>query len=267
MTEAVDSDDRLFVGAKKSEDSSLDFSSALQQITRVEADKRIKESRFKQAIQNAEKVNLSEDKLRVLIQTMSMGRDSPIRRSGLLAKEAKELGVAKEKVLSLARNYQKEKIRLREKGDLHHYHQTSFKTLENAAEMQGLMSYDKLKIIGKEPPSSGSRPDVVQVTRDKYDGNGNLHEKGLVEGLSIGAVGFEVALVFNQSIMDLPDYDCLGEYPNLPTIPFDKLTNVLVRNEEDKPRAQNIIDINNLSADVKTRDEWAASAYNQNKSS
>lgn len=255
MDQSVSETGESFVGVRRTEDGSLDFDSALKVFPNEPDDKKVKETRFQKAIQTSEEVGLSEEELRILTQTLSMN-DSPIQRRAILSSRSKELGISTEEVLSLARNYQKEKMRLTENGELYHYHQTSFNVLESAADMGCLMSYNRLKELGKEPSSSGSRPDVVQMTRDKYDGEGNLRDKGLVDGLSIGAAGLEVALVFDPSIIDLPDYDCIGKYPNLPTIPLDKLNAVLVRNQDDAVRAKGIVDKYNLNAEVKTREEW-----------
>ena len=243
----------------------MDFSSALEVLTSEQADKKGREQRFQQAIQDAEKVGLGEDRLRTLVTTFSLGdNDKPIHRRAILATEGKKVGAKSEDVLSLVRNYKKERVRVSENGDLYHYHQTSFDGFESASEMGGLIAFDKLKALGKisEERGVGARPDVVQMTRDEYNNDGKLIRKGLVEGVQIGAIS-EVALVFDESVMDLPDYDNLGHYPNLSTIPFDKLKCVLVGDEGDKPHVQEILENHNLSADIKTRDEWSASVYSK----
>jgi len=159
-------------------DGRPDFSFTLRVMTPEEAGKRVKELYFQKAIQEAEKVGLDENELRLAVQVLGVN-DSPIRRRGYLASLARETqGVTADGVLSIVRGYQKEKIRLSEKGDLTHYHQTSFEVLDSAASMGGLMCFNKLKEVGKQPSSSGSRPDVVQMTRDKFDGEGNLRERG-----------------------------------------------------------------------------------------
>ena len=83
----------------------------------------------------------------------------------------------------------------------------------------------------------------------------------MVGGLSIGAAESEVALVFDQSVMDLPDYDCTSIYPNLPIIPLDKLNAVLVRDNEQIPRARKVLEKHDLHAKVVTRDEYTQSTY------
>src|SRR3989344_730803 len=165
---------QTFVGVKKSEGGALDYSLALQVLTKEQADKRIKALRFQQAIQDAEKVGLGENRLRTMVQTFTLAdNDKPIHRGSILAPEGKKLGISKEKVLSLVRNYKKEKARLSEKGELYHYHQTSLGGFKSAAEMRGLMAYDQLAFLGKLPEgrsgSIGARSDVVQMTRDVYD--------------------------------------------------------------------------------------------------
>jgi len=265
MSEVSAETGQQFVGVKKDQNGGLDFSSAPEVLTDEQVDKRVREQRFQQAIQDAEKVGLSEDRLRTLVTTFSLGdNDKPIHRRAILATEGKKVGAKSEDVLSLVRNYKKERVRVSENGDLYHYHQTSFDGFESASEMGGLMAYDKLKALGKIPEERGigARPDVVQMTRDEYNGDGKLVRRGLVEGVQIGAIS-EVALVFDESAMDLPDYDNLGHYPNLTTIPFDRLKCVLVGGEEDKLHAQEILESHNLSVDVKTKDEWTASVYSK----
>lgn len=99
------------------------------------------------------------------------------------------------------------------------------------------------------------------MNRDRYDGNGNLTKRGLVEGSQIGAKG-EVALVFGKSIMDTLDYDCLSEYPNLPNVSLDNLSHVLVSTDEEILPTKEILNQNSLTAEVTTRKSWVTSHYN-----
>ena len=114
-----------------------------------------------------------------------------------------------------------------ENGELLHYHHTSLQNFESAAIDRALLSYDKQKEKDKAPKSSGGRPDVVQMTRDKFDIKGLLRERGLIDNSGLGSAGRGVVLVFDESIMDDSQYDCIDAYPNLPVIPFDKLKAVL----------------------------------------
>jgi len=70
-----------------------------------------------------------------------------------------------------------------------------------------------------------------------------------------------VALVFDESVMDLPDYDCIDFFPNVPALPFNNMRAVLVNSDTDRERATTIIRMNNLHAEVTTRNEWENAKY------
>ncbi len=219
----------------------------------LEARRRISATRFEYVLKEVAAAKIPKGRFEIMVQTIS-SRPEPILRRPVLKTYAKESGLSSERILSLVRRYKKEQVRMSENGELYHYHQTSLQSLESALSSEGLLSYDSLKKIGKTPSSSGSRPDVVQMTRDRYDANGTLTKRGL---MSVGVVGAEVALVFNPSIMDLPDYDCTSTYPDLPFIPLDTLGAVLIKEESSRSRVTEMLKKHKLGAQVLTMEEWS----------
>lgn len=187
------------MGVISNPDGTRDYSKSLRVL---DASVSNKKANFQQVLNDSQTLGLGEDKLRILVQTLSR-QTSPLLKRGIASQTANEVGSTKDEILSLARRYQREKTRLSENGELLHYHQTSVQNFASAARDGALLSYNKLKEMGKTPSSSGSRPDVVQMTRDKYDNEGNLKEHGLVDNLGLGAAGGSVVLVFDESVMDI----------------------------------------------------------------
>lgn len=249
--------ENIYFGVTKNADGSPNFSRSIKtenKLHQIDGD-----IRFQEVLSEAEKIGLNEDKLRILIQTMHQ-MDST-KKNGIVIRTAHEIHQSKETVLEIARRYQKEKIRLTENGDLLHYHQTSLQNFESSVSTGGLLSYNKLKEMGKAPKSSGSRPDVVLMTRDSYDSDGNIKKAGLVDKAGLGAQGGGVSLVFDESIMDEPYYDCIDEFPNLPAVPFEKLKAVLASTEE-KEKVEEILRNTGIQAEVTTRAEWKSRLNN-----
>jgi hypothetical protein len=128
--------------------------------------------------------------------------------------------------------------------------------LKNIVRHGAILSHDIQKELGIAPKSSGSRPDVVQFTRDHYDAQGQLRQPGLVGSNTLGVAG-DAALVFDESIMDDPEYGSIDTYPNVPSVSLDKLRAVALENEADMPRITELLEQNGIQAEVTTREEWA----------
>jgi hypothetical protein len=161
-----------------------------------------------------------------------------------------------EELLGIVRDYRTESIRSSEKGLLLHYHQTAIDNLEDIVRNGALLSQNAQREQGKEFKSTGARPDVVQMTRDKYDSEGNLVDAGLKEGSGDLIAHGGLAFVFDETIMDEPDYDSIDKYPDLPSIPLDKLVAVVVDDEKDMRRAQEELRKGRIYARVVPRSDW-----------
>lgn len=171
-----------------------------------------------------------------------------IRRDGL--------SMTADELLKLTRAYAKEQIKSTENGPLFHYHQTSIGNLENIVENGALLSTDEQRRRGIERSSAGSRPDVVQMTRDKYDTDGKLVEAGLHDtSRGLGAAG-DIAFVLDETIMDDPEYDSIVKFPNTPNIPLDKLRAVAVSDEKNIPFVEEVFAKKGMEVDVISRAEW-----------
>jgi hypothetical protein len=206
-------------------------------------------------LKRAEKAGLDEQGLRGVVQTLR-NREKPGERAGVLRAFTRKTGRPEDEILGLARVYEKERVKAAEPGELNHYHQTSFAALEALPETRGLMSYDMLNQLGRTTTSgTGTRPDVVQMTRDRYNHDGKLVAPGLTEN-TMGANHVDVALVFDPSVMDLPDYDCIDNFPNAPFLPAEKLRAVLANDDAGVQRAAEIVQRHGMQVAVTTRSEW-----------
>lgn len=152
MDEISDNNNQQFVGVKIDEEGKPNFSSAMVALTSEEANMRVQEIHFQNSIQEAEEIGLTEDRLRALTMTLSSSdNDRPMRRKVIIETEGRKLGVTGEEILNYVRVYKKEKVKLTEKGPLNHYHQTTFNRFRNITQMKGVLSYNMLKEVEKEP--------------------------------------------------------------------------------------------------------------------
>jgi hypothetical protein len=210
---------------------------------------------------------LEETSLQRLNQTLSR-LDKPFEQRLALRSVIRQAGIdlTPDGLLELARSYQKEVVKVNEQGPLFHYHQTDFSNLESIIRNGGLLSSNEQKQRGIDRQGgAGSRPDVVQMTRDKYDQDGNIVEVGIKDTSSGVGVAGDVALVFNETIMDDPNYDCIVKYPNVPTAPFSKLRAVVVSDEKSIAHVQEMFAKRGSHAEVVSRASWL-SQYNLHES-
>ena len=212
-------------------------------------------------LEHAAQLGLDEPALKTLVGTLRRYTKPKERRMVLggtirkLAGANPDINVGQEELLAVVRTYRKETIRHQEAGEIVHYHQTPLSNLREIVAQGALQSHDTLKARGIAPGSSGSRPDVVQFTRDEYDQAGNLTRAGLVDPHSLG-VGGGVALIFGESIMDAPDYDSLGTYPNVPGISLNELKAVAVDRPEDIEDVRSTLASQGIETDVVSREDW-----------
>ena len=200
--------------------------------------------------------HITEPDISGLKNRLSSHDDSNVMRRAVLVSFAREHSTSKEEALKIARSFAIKELRAKEKGVLRHYHQMAEQTFEQAIQDGKLMSADKQKEQGRKLAAIGSRPDVVQFTRDQYDKNGKLVKPGL-GAANVGGI----SLVFKPEIMDLPEYDCIGIYPNLPVLDLTTqyLEAVVVESSEQAMRAKKILEGSDLEfIPVKEKTEWGA---------
>ena len=166
------------------------------------------------------------------------------------------LSLTAEELLKVTRNYQRDVIKSGETGTLFHYHQTSLGNLENILDNGGLLSTDEQRQRGFTIQSAGSRPDVVQMTRDKYDMEGNLIDTGVKATSSGIGVAGEIAFVIDESIMDDPTYDSIVVFPNAQNIPLSRMKAILVSDESQIPLVQDLLSRKGIDKEVISRTEW-----------
>lgn len=209
------------------------------------------------AVERARAYGMDEPGLQELIHGLRMDDKPSLQRLRLLtAVRQQGLRTNASELLAAVRGYKKEQIKATEHGPLYHYHQTSLDNLSAIVHVGGLLSYNAQKELAVAKKGAGSRPDVVQFTRDHYDRDGHLVKPGLVGGRTVGGSESDVALIFEPTIMDTPGYDGIVEYPNAPSAPTSLLSAVAVAREQDIPHVQAILAAQDVQAEVVTRQQW-----------
>lgn len=104
---------------------------------------------------------------------------TPLERKVLLKLWANKIGTTPEEMLQTLSKAEVSRIRELEKGPLYHYHTIPLDRLLEAQEDGELKSMQIQEQEGKVFESSGSRPDVVQFTRDRRKINGKLDSCGI----------------------------------------------------------------------------------------
>lgn len=210
------------------------------------------------AIEAAAKVGIKDESELQQISVLLGPKEKPLDQRDMLYRLIQRKGYRStpEELKGIMRNYLKESIKAKEKGLLLHYHQTALENLESIVRNGALLSQDERRVRGEKFASTGARPDVVQMTRDSYDSDGNLFDAGLKDSSGNLITQGGLAFVFDESVMDEPDYDCTNEYPNLPRISLDKLKAVVVNDENDIPHAKEVLYKKGFTVSVVSRSVW-----------
>lgn len=180
-----------------------------------------------------------------------------IERKAMLNSLSKEFGIPIEELLKLISRREVEKVYQREpKQLLFHYHTIPTARLIFAQEQGALKSMEIQENEGRVFTSKGTRPDVVQFTRDKYDDEGALLESGIGEAMNV--TDDMSILVFDPKIMDLPDYDITGGYPAIPSIRIgDGIIKACLNNYPERvaPLLAHL-SMNNPNMEIMTTEAW-----------
>lgn len=213
--------------------------------------------RLNSAVEEARQKGIEEPKLKQLSQMLSSQRGPLERRIALLTIARRDgLDSTPDELMHIVRNYRKEVIRSTEKGALYHYHQTGMDNLESIIDSGALLPSKEQKRRGINRSAAGSRPDVVQMTRDRYSVDGKLLETGIKDtSAGLGAAG-DIVFVFDESIMDDPDYDSIDIFPNVPKAPLSKLSKILVSDEKKVPHVQEVCASRGFEGEILTRADW-----------
>jgi hypothetical protein len=235
---------RFLAGVQRKEDGSLDTSHAAWLLPEGD-DREVRE----------DEIRLSEQDLKKIRSRLSGPISGKVRRARVLAKE---YGVSEEELLSEARAYTSEKIRMAEKGVLRHFHATSMDNFRNIVAEGSLLSRARLKERHPEMNiSKWSSSGDVMMTRDKYDKNGRLVREGFSDH-GVGAVATDVLFVFSENVMDAEGYDAINKYPTASEIAIESNCEaILVKTEEDRREALSILDGIGLDVPVLLRSEWS----------
>jgi len=206
---------------------------------------------------NDEKFVLNEGRMNQLINMLASRnstRDQLLDLNIIIDRDG--LNIKPRELLNRVRDYKKEQIKANEKGLLLHYHQTPLNNLDVILNEGALITQDERRKRGEKIKSTGARPDVVLMTRDRYDSEGHLVEAGLKQNSDNLGVTGEVALVFDDSVMDEQDYDSIDEYPNLPKVPLEKLAAVVVSDEQNIRQVQEALAKKGIHARTISRADW-----------
>lgn len=241
------------VGVRIRTDGTKDFSRAMTMDTDKMDKPRI--LGVKAVLSDAAAVGVSEPDLRNLSGRLSGHAGSVIDRRSDINSFSKEHGLQFEASRNLVRAYAKEKVKEMERGELRHYHQMPINKVESVVSDKAILSTDTQKALGRKTGGT-SRPDVVQMTRDRFDTQGKLVKEGLGAAYLTGEN--MVTWVFKPRIMDLPGYDCTGEYPDLPSIPLQSeyVEAVLVADKEKVAEVRGKLELGGILTKVLTREEW-----------
>jgi hypothetical protein len=209
----------------------------------------------------AEQIGLDEKGIKQVLQSLLSAR-TPTERRIVFMRTCRRLesDPTAEAVHAAVSEYRVNQIREAEKGPLFHYHQTDAGNLDGILDQGGLLSTRLQRERGLPPRSTGSKPDVVQFTRDRYTADGQLDRPGLVSDSTLGVEG-GIALVYGDDIMDTPGYDSVDVYPGTPSAPADKLHAVVVSDPNKVEGVAAKLAAKGVNARVVTRDQWQAEHY------
>ena len=243
-----------FVGVKVGSDGIKDFSHALRVVKEQEVDAPGPLG-LQAVIQRAAEVGVNEQDLISLRNRLSSHAGVRLERRIDVNQFSKVHGLKPDEALGIVRDYAKEKVKEAEEGTLNHYHQMPVDRIDSVVADRALLSTDMQKALGRKTGGT-ARPDVVQMTRDRYDAQGNLVRGGLG---SANLTGEDMATwVFKPGIMELPGYDCTGEYPDLPSIPLQSeyIEAVLISSEHKVGNVQSKLEAGGIQTRVLTQDAW-----------
>lgn len=237
----------FIVGAKKNTDGTMDYSKAAILKNRKTDEPIAQET--PPLLTKVELANLS----RQFLSTTEYQKNIRLKQIG------KQKNSSPEEILQEVRLYKKAQIKENENGKIRHFHRTNIDNFRVISEMGRLLSRSKLK---KEKPdykmSSWSSSDDVMMTRDKLDSKGRLVKPGFHEEEVIGASGSGVMLVFNDSIMDIENYDATSQFPTISDLPLeDNCETILVDTNSDKKLIQQVLSSNNLNIPVSLKSNWS----------
>ena len=166
------------------------------------------------------------------------------------------LDISPQDLRKLVLHYKKELMRAEEKGVLYHYHQTKLAAIDGILDDGELISGDELRQRRLPVRSIKGYRGKVQMTRDMYDKDGELVATGIKNtSAGLGAAD-DITLVFNETIIDETEYNCVDKYPDMPSAPLSKLKCLLVKDEQIIPMIKKNILERGLSIDVISRREW-----------
>ncbi len=235
-------------------DGNKDFSQALRMIKEQKVES-AEPLGVQTIIQRAAEVGVNEQDLLSLRNRLSSHAGVRLERRIDLNQFSKAHNLKPEDVLGMVRDYAKEAVKATEKGTLNHYHQMPVDRIGGVVADRALMSTEMQKALGRKTGGT-ARPDVVQMTRDRYDAQGNLVRGGL-GAANLTGEGM-ATWVFKPGIMELPGYDCTGEYPDLPSIPLQSeyIEAVLVFSEDKVGSVKSKLEAGGIQTRVLTQNAW-----------
>ena len=245
-----------YIGVKKNPDGTPDLSRAAIILTEPPLPK------ITEILNKAQEKGVSEQQILNLIHSLR-NKNHLIKRARLSA-FSREHNVNIDELKNLVLKYVSERTKNLSEGTNYHYHRTSLDALPSILETRALLARSELKKINPDInlPSWSAR-DEIMTTRDEYNQVGKLIKPGL--GAAIGASGNGVTFVLKESVMDLPGYDAIDNYPCIPNVPLSsEVKAVLVDSESEMAGVKTVMErfgYGNIS--IQTVNQWRNDHYNK----
>ncbi len=183
--------------------------------------------------------------------------ERPGERKERLAAHARDAGMELEVLTEKLRAYKVEKLRTTEGPHIRFYHRTDLEAFRQIILSGALLSPEKIQ----ERNPDGEKPvrsprHHVMFTRDTFH-EGKLWRPGFSAEEARKSATNAVVFVFKDALMDQPDFDPLGDYPEAEEAPLSLCEGVLVMRPEDLPRVKQILqDAGYNTLPVKLASEW-----------
>lgn len=192
--------------------------------------------------------------------------ERPGERKERLATHAKETGMDLDALTKKLRAYKVEELRTSEGPHIRFYHRTSLEAFRQIVMSGALLSPQKIR--EQNPTTEDAHRSLkhnIMFTRDAFH-EGKLWRPGFSAEEAKKSATNAVVFVFKDTLMDQPDFDPLGDYPEAEEASLSLCEGVLVIKPEDLPRVKQVLeDAGYDKLPVKLASEWRTSKEEERK--